>query len=421
MLKASALYIVIIMALVIAVLCSALIMAAYFYQSAYQTKFRSDRLQNNIRSGIHILLTSRDSAYQQGQTLSLFNNSEDSVMLKRSPWGVFDIALVQAFVRQDTTYKVFSIANTIDSGRWAALYLIDEDRPLSLSGKTMIRGDAYIPKAGVKIAYVDNQSYTGDKRLVTGRTHDSDRKLPPLAEKRLQLLHELGGQAGGQNSTLLKNKRTDRSFRLPTGIVSLGRRVTTLQNISLSGNIIIYSDTTLIIDSSAILNNIIIFAKAISVKSGFHGTCQLYASDSIGIARNCHLAYPSCLGVMRYTSTMIGFPEKISLGENSTFGGLVFTYEKLRNPLPPMINMGKNTTLSGQIYSQGTVSLKSGAIIRGSVMTTRFLYQSEFTAYENYLINATIDAPALSRYYLTSELAPAAREQKKILQWLEVK
>lgn len=413
---------VIIIALVIGLLCSALIAAAYFYQAAYQAKFRVDRLQNNMNSGINILLTSTDSSYRTERAVSLFANDDlDSVSLQRFAWGAFDIGIVQAFAQRDTLYKVFSIANAIDSAKWAALYLIDEDRPLSLSGKTTIRGDVYIPKAGVKTAYVDNQSYTGDQQLVQGKQHNSEKKLPPLTPKRLQIIRQFLRQPAEHNSMLLKNKSIDRSFRLPTTTIGLGKQVTTLQNISLSGNLIIRSDTTLIIDSSAIMHHVIIFAKAILIKAGFHGNGQFYAKDSIGIERDCRFTYPSCLGVLWDTTAIIGFPEKISLGENTRFTGLIFTYEKAKNPLRPLIALGKNTTVAGQIYSQGTLSIKAGTSIAGNVMTSRFLYQNEITAYENYLINTTIDARALSRYYLISDLSPVSAEQKKILQWLEVR
>ncbi|NHA02493.1 hypothetical protein G7092_01730 [Mucilaginibacter sp. HC2] len=422
MLKASALYIVIIIALVIGVLCSALIAAAYFYQSSYQAKFRSDRLQNNINSGINILLTSTDSSYRIERHISLFaEENSDSVSLQRSAWGIFDIGVVKAFAQNDTIYKVFSIANAIDSSKWAALYLIDEDRPLSLSGKTAISGDVYIPKAGIKTAYVDNQSYTGDKELVKGKQHNSEKKLPPLVSTRLQTLRRFGKPLPVHNNMLLKKQSIDRSFRQSSTIISLGKQVTSLQNINLTGNIVINSDTTLTIDSSAHLHHVIIFARAIVVKEGFHGNGQFYAKDSIGVERNCKFTYPSCLGILRDTTAIVGFPEKISLGENTQFTGVIFTYEKAKNTLPPDIILGKNTIVAGQIYAQGTLSLKAGTSIAGNVMTSRFLYKSEITTYENYLINITINSAALSRYYLTSDLTPVSGQQKKILQWLEVK
>lgn len=419
MLKASALYIVIIIALVISVLCSALIVAAYFYKAQYQVKLRYERLQNNLGSGVHILLTSRDSSYRKEQIVNLFTDGGDSVSLRRYPWGILDIGVVSASLQLDTLYKVFSIANSLDSTKWSALYLIDEDRPLSLSGKTVLSGDAYIPKAGLKTAYVDNQAYTGDPKLILGHTHDSEKKLPGLTTGRLQILQRLSRDSSQQDSTLLERRETNRSFRFPSSILHLGKTVTTLQDIRLSGNIILYSDTTLIIDNTAILRDIIIFAKAIHVKSGFQGNCQLYASDSIHVENGCHLKYPSCLGVLRYKPVIIGFPEKITMDQGSTLDGLIFTYEKNNNPLPPVITIGKQTVVSGQVYAQGILSLNAGAIIRGNVMTSRFLYRNTFTAYENYLIGATIDATTLSPYFLSSDLSPVAGKSKKIMQWLE--
>ncbi|HEY2583462.1 MAG TPA: hypothetical protein VGI43_16740, partial [Mucilaginibacter sp.] len=111
MIKASALYIVIIIALVIGVICSSLIVAAYFYKTQYQKKFRYDQLENNLNSGINILLAGNDSAYSAGKTVSLFNNDADSVLIKQISLGVYDIGIAEAFIQKDTLFKSFSIAN----------------------------------------------------------------------------------------------------------------------------------------------------------------------------------------------------------------------------------------------------------------------------------------------------------------------
>jgi hypothetical protein len=421
MLKGSALYIVIIISLVIALICSALVLAAYFFRGQYLVKSRFDRLQDNLSSGVHILLRTKDTAYLQGKTLSLFNNGDDSVHLKNIRWGIYDIGVVEAFKQQDTLIKIFSTAFGIDSSKWAAIYLIDEDRPVSVSGKTAILGDAYLPKAGVKAAYVDNKAYEGDKRLVVGKIQDSQRNLPPLNESRLKVLDELFNMQRGPVNTNWKTDTPHRSFRCPTEVVNLGNNPYILKNTRLSGNIILYADTLLTIDSTATLNDVLVFAKAIVVKSGFHGNCQLFASDSISIERNCRLEYPSCLGLLRYKSSVVGFPPQISVGQNSRVSGVIFTYEKEASALPATISVGKGAQISGQIYAQYIFSTKDSAMVKGSVFTARFMYQTAFTRYENYLINLKIDAPGLSRYYLTSDLIPVASTEKKILQWLEIK
>ncbi|MGN8072592.1 hypothetical protein [Mucilaginibacter sp. 22184] len=418
MLKASSLYMVIIIALVISLICSALISAAYFYRAQYQLHFQYDRLVSNCNSGMQILLNNTDSSYREPQSLSLSGLPTDSTILQKYPWGIFDIGVIKTFSHRDTLWRVFSIANQVDSSKWSSIYLIDEDRPLSLSGKTSIQGDARLPKAGVKTAYLDNQSYSGDEQLVKGHIYDSDRQLPPLAGPRLEMIKHLFRQPADNSGRPGPSAGATRSFRLPTRVIRLEAQAT-LQNASFNGNLILYSDTTLTIDSTVSLENVIVVAKSIQVKSGFHGHCQLYATDSLSVGGNCHFTYPSCLALVRNTSGITDLPGKISLGEHSSLEGLIFTYEKQSSKLPPVISLAKNAVVSGQIYSQGSLSLKEGVIIRGGVMTSRFLYQNSITSYENYLVNTRIDMTALSRYYLSSNLSPSAGATQHILQWLK--
>ncbi len=419
MLKASALYMVIIIALVIGLICSSLIVAAYFYKAQYQQKNRYDQLENNLYSGINILLSSEDTTYTQEKTLSLFNNDADSLTLKKTVWGIYDIGSVRAFIQKDTLYKTFSVANVIDSSKWAAIYLVDEDRPFSLSGKTTIRGDGYIPKAGVQEAYIDNKAYQGDKRLIIGTKHVSAKTLPALNSARLNLLQQYFASTFKGDTILPKKDSLQQSFLLPTHFFTFKKRVQTLQNIHLGGNIILLSDTTITIDSTAVLSNIVIFAKSIVVKSGFQGTCQLFAIDSIHTEPRCVFHYPSALGILRFQSTASKTQELLFIGQSSTINGAIFTYEKTVNNLKPSITIGKHTKIQGQIYSQGMLQLKDTTEVDGSVFTSLFFYRSTFTLYENYLINTTINSKALSPYYLTSDLLPVAQRKKKILQWLE--
>ena len=419
MLKASALYIVIIIALVIAVICSSLIVSAYFYRAQYQKKFRYDRLENNLSSGVNILLAGSDTSYAAEKTFSLFNGDADSVSLHRISWGIYDVGAVRAFIQKDTLYKTFSYANPVDSAKWAAVYLVDEDRPFSLSGMTTIRGNAYIPKAGVQQAYVDNKAYQGDKRLVIGHKYVSQKQLPALDNTRLRQLEQFRDQKVTNDSTLLKADSVTWSFLKPTRFVNFKKKAEVLQNIKLGGNIVVMSDTTLTIESTAVLKDILVFAPTIVVKEGFHGSAQLFAADSIRIENNCTFGYPSCAGIVRSGTQVVKSQARITIGANTTFGGILFTYEKTDNAVKPLISVGKSAAVSGQVYSQGILELKDSTRVSGSVFTSRFLYRNTFTLYENYLINTTIDSKALSPYYLTSSLLPVAQKKKKILQWLE--
>jgi len=416
MIRASALYLVIVIALVIGVLCSSLIVVAYFYRSEYHRKFRYDQLQNNLNSGINILLASPDSTYARQVTFSLFGKGADSITIQKSAWGIYNVCKVQSFIQTDTLFKTFLTANLVDSTKWAVMYLADEDRPVSVSGKTAIKGNVFIPKAGIQSAYIDNKAYEGDKRIVIGKKHTSEKKLPALDSSLLNLLDKNFALKG---ANMANKDFVCWSFLKNTKCFDFKNEERTLEHIKLEGNIIVHSDTTLIIDNTATLNNVLVFAKTIIVKEGFNGKCQLFATDSISVGKNCHFSYPSCLGIIRSKAPRIVSQARISLGENSAFNGLLFTYEKTPNDLKPMISLNKKDTIRGQIYSQDVLALKDQVVIDGSVFTKRFIYRNSFTLYENYLINITFNTNELSPYYLASPITPVASKKKRILQWLE--
>jgi hypothetical protein len=420
MIKASALYIVIIIALVIAIICSALIVSAYFYRLQYQKKMRYDLLCNNLGSARNILIAGSDTAYTDTRSFSLFNMDNDSVSTQRLFWGIYDVGVARAFIQSDTLYQVFSMANTIDSAKWGCLYLTDNDRPLGLSGNTAVTGDVFIPPSGVNQAYIDNKPYTGDSRLIIGVKHNSQKQLSALDSSRLLQFKRLLNQDHGLPLALPKRDTLSRSFLQQTQVINLGKEVTTIKNMHITGNVIIFSDTLLTIDSTAVLTNLLVFAQSISVKGGFTGICQLYARDTIGIASNARFGYPSCLGILRFDhKTVVSSQAKISLYGHSTFSGLIFTYEKNPTKIPALVHIGSKTIIKGQVYSQGFTELQSNAEIDGAVFTNGFLFQTSYTRYENYINNASLDEKRLSPYYLTSSLFPAATKKKKVLQWLE--
>jgi len=333
---------------------------------------------------------------------------------------MYDMGSSVAFSQKDTLYKTFSIGYNLDSAKWAALYLIDEERPLSLSGKTSIIGDVYIPKAGLTTAYVDNKAYQGDKRLVIGAKKNSGKTLPPLSAGRLAMFKQFIEKNHPGDSSLSHKDSLAQSFLLPTRYVNFKKEFQSISNIKFTGNVILMSDTTITLDSTVIAKELMVFAKTIKIKSGFHGNCQLFARDSISIDSNCRFAYPSCLGILRFGQPGLApVRENILLGNKCSFNGIIFTYEKTESALKPMIDLGRGVRITGQVYSQGSLRTKDSVDVDGSVFSSQFLYQDAFTLFQNYLINITMNSKALSPYYLTGDLCPVAGQKKKVLQWLE--
>lgn len=411
---------VIVIALVIGVICAALVAVASFYRLQHQKSFRFERLQHNLHSGMERLLANTDSTLSEGKSIDLYNDEQDSLLIQKYPWGMYDVGIVKAYKLQDTICSIFTIARTVDSAKWCALYLADEDRPLGVTGKTLIEGDAWLPAADVKSTYVDGKQYEGPKNIISGKTSRSKAILPELDKQKIQQIRDQFGRLNTPYNGTEINGIMTVPYDQNEKRINISKRLLTLTKGNIGGHVVICSDSTVIIDSTMQLHNVLIFAKTIEVKNGFKGSCQLFATDSIAIGKRCRFDYPSAAGIVRPDLYKVQVPVQIRLGNGTVFNGSLFTYEKQPDVLKPVIELGDGAQVSGQIYTPGYVRLsEKGNKIYGSVFCNRFLYRTAFSTFENYLINATISSKKLSPYYLTGNLLPVSDTKQQVLQWLE--
>lgn len=410
MLKAGALYFAIVIAFFIAIVSASLIMLAAHYRNSYLKEIRYNRLLNNLNSGIEYTLANKD-AMEGKQTLDLFGDELDSLELDKKDWGIFDLAILKSFVKQDTLKRAFLIGNLTDS---TAIYLSDEDRPLSISGHTRITGNVELPKSGIRQSYAEGKPYDGGKELIFGgKTSNSTRMLKPLNEKLLERLKAVFANQAQKLPALQQNELrvsfldSTQKFKLP--------QIANLADVNLEGNIILISDSLVTISATAQLNGIQVYAPLIKVEQGFKGNCQLFAVDSILVADNVEFKYPSVLGVMRTKRSVV--QPQIVLGDHVNFDGIIFSHENERTALQTLIGLGKDTRVQGEIYSTGLLRVEKGSKINGKVSCNRFLMKTPLTLYENFLIDVAFNSKARSRYYLSSKLFKEQRTNR-ILKWL---
>jgi hypothetical protein len=414
--KAASLYIVIVIALIIALLCEGVIAAAFYYRAYHALRNRQERLDNNVRSGLNMLLTDRQLIDYDNKQVQLFEDTRDTIRLSKRFWGGFDVGVSKAYMGKDSAVAAMLIGNQADSTKWFAIWLADDDRPLSVSGKTVIGGKVCLPKAGIRTAYVDNHGYEGPPEFVSKKHPESKRELPELDLARLAKidLYFSASPGNGQfksDSVACAFSGRTREFHF--------KGPATLAGISLHGNIIIRCDSLLTIDSTATLSDVMIFAQAIVVRPGFRGRCQLFARDSVNVGNRSAFAYPSMIALVRSEAAQVQKQGLIRFGKGCSFFGGLITWEKIPGTIPPAIELSANGIFNGQIYT-GLLGLGDQTVINGSVTCRRFLYRSSFSLFENYLIDAHIDANALSPFYSSAAVFPYALPQtKKIVQWLE--
>ena len=374
MIKAAALYIVIIVSLLIAVISASLLTIAFYYRLEVKKKVRMDKLMTNMESGTAILLSEGFNTYYEDKVLDLYGDQKDSLILNKTRWGVFELQMLKAFELKDTLKRSF-LSGVIFNDQ-GAIYLADEDRPLSVSGNTLITGNGELPKAGLKQAYVDGRPYEG-KELIKGSIKPSGRELPALND---ELLKRISNHLKPTIEGIAFNSKdsVSNSFFNKELIYRLTPDQQDIANMKICGKIILVSDTTIKISSSTILEDVQVYARAIVIESGFKGSCQLFARDSIIIGRDCDFRYPSFAGIFKPDSSQI--QAKLSLDSASHFSGILLGYEPQRTELQTLISLGKNTLINGEIYA-GYIKVERSVKVNGNVYANRFIMQTPSTLY----------------------------------------
>ncbi|KAI9443775.1 hypothetical protein F5148DRAFT_1293012 [Russula earlei] len=364
----------------------------YYYKTLAITAAIQDRLTNNILSASNIALSHKGYLSNNDSTISLdlFEEGNDSVYITTAGWGCFNTAQVQAVYHGRAKARCFFYGASRQPYSDATLYLTDNNRPLGLGGKTVIQGKAYLPKAGVKVAFVDQQGFSGD-HLINGPTDTSNAKLPAL-DPAFQLF---AGTVLSYLQQTSSSKDKNESFGLPDSSTNIFSRpvqvihesgVLKIDSTKLHGKILVIADSAIEVTSMAHLEDIIIVAPRILFKAGFTGVLQAFATDSIIVEKDCHFYYPSALVLV--PKKKVEVQPKIRLNNGVIFEGCIYTIATPKTVYKPLLHIDTKALVYGMVYCNGYLRLNGN--VNGSVFTDYFLYPHNASLFENMVRDAEI-------------------------------
>jgi hypothetical protein len=313
---------------IIALLLAGLVMLqnthTYFIE---QSKATVENIQL-ANSGINYLLNQK-TALKDTLTLSELTNENQKVEVQLSNWGIFEKGIVKTTHRKKIFYKSALLGTKIPKEKRPSLYLQDNYKPLVVVGRTLLKGLVYIPSQGISPGYIAGESFFGSQ-LVEGVIKNSTKKLPELNAKYKELGEVFKSNSEFSEENYLSPENTImiiNSFLQPTKIM-YQKGIIELDNISISGNIIIKSDELVKIKKTAVLKDVIIIAPIVEIEDEVVGTFQVMANKRITVGKNCKLNYPSALVLIQ---------EKESIANLNS------------NPLDYHIQVEKNTQILGTI------------------------------------------------------------------------
>jgi cytoskeletal protein CcmA (bactofilin family) len=418
-LQASALGMTIVIALVLAVVVGFFVVRQHLYQLKVIRLENKQKLITNSRSGIEVLLAC-DSLinYNELVDLKLFHEGADSVTLYKAPWGLYEFISAVAFSKEGHFETSALVGGWIDPSERLAIYCSDHGRPIVLGGKSAIRGDAFLPKMGIKTGVFEGQSFQGEQ-VVYGKQLESNDVLPSLNQTLVDSILLYSNQIFGANDSIaeIENLHADsivNSFRLPT-LVLYSDSAISISDCTLKGRIIISSRMSIWIDSQSTLDGVVILAPKIEVAAGFEGNAQLIATEMIKIGEGARLRYPSVVALIVPPTDHIAIPAQLLVEQNALVEGLMALIDKDHTSTDAdVIRAEPGFELLGEIYCNGRLQIEGK--VKGSIWVDRLYRHTGSGTFENHLLNTEVCAACCPEEFLSTMLLVS--KKRKILKWI---
>jgi hypothetical protein len=379
-----------------------------------------EELNRNSCSGIELLL-GMHHLIPRGEKLnvSLFGEERDSVELEERQWGAFTVAVSRAHAGKEQKENVALVGMELNENEKIALTLADLDRPLRVCGNTRLKGDCFLPAAGIERAYIEGKSFTGTE-LVEGKIEHSNRTLPPYNDSLIKEISSLFSFIPAENDSIASvgmlhsGDSISNSFFNRTLYIYSADALSI--NSSITGNVCIISKKQITIGKNSSLENVLLLAPAIEIEDEVTGTFQAFARDSLKAGKEVRLNYPSVLALISDKNS----PDHstLSIGEKTAVSGQLFAcsiFSDLNRHV--LIQTAKESLVYGSVYCSDLVDHK-GTVI-GSLSCSKFLLQTNSAEYENHLLDAVIDRTSLSDEFVAPLLLLNNKAGKGVAEWLE--
>ncbi len=409
-------------ALLISVLI-ALLLGAFLMLTHMQSFFRLKSLEilQISRSSNQEILKFIQTPQLKKDTL-VIQEDQTTKKLTSKYYGAWTKVFSEVEIHNQNISKSALVGSKV-STKTPNLYLANTNSPLVIVGKTRIEGTSYLPKQGIKAGNISGNYYQGSS-LYYGNIVESKETLPELDKNWISYIKALikGEFIDQENNIPLKNEvknsfNTSEQIIYNPGPIVLGAE-------KITGNIIIQSNTKIVVHPTAILENVLLVAPEIVIMDNVKGSMQMVASKKIQVGKNCHLSYPSSITLLdqnkvfknsNNTASVVNRNPNILIKTNTLIQGAVVYIPKqtdAQNRIKTDLKIESNSEIIGEIYCQGNLEFQGK--IRGSLYTKKFVANQSGSIYLNHIYNGEILKNPIPDYVGL----PFTNTQYSIAKWL---
>ena len=418
-LKSGALQLTLFISIIIAVLLMGFVLLVHSHKRfQVQTDFILETTQNAQKGIEHALLHS--IRLKDTVAIPLEEPSFKTLEIHRDFWGIFERVTSVSKIKTNQFRKVALIGAKSKDQHRTALYLQDTRKPLVVVGRTKIEGVVFLPKQGVKAGTISGHSYTGSQ-LLYGSTQQSA-ALPPLTTGIFDQIESIEYQVSEISNAqfiTIKPGLYSNSFFKPVQI-HFSKSDILLNEVQLTGHIIVQSKTKITVQASAVLKDIVLIAPEIEIENNVIANFQAFASKKMSVGNSVQLRYPSALILNKNQvgsqSNTTGIKEKpsIQIGKSSVVKGVVvYLGNDPPNNFKTQIELQETSVLIGELYCNQNTELKG--TVYGTVFAKNFIANQFGSIYQNHIYNGKINVHKLPKKYVGLLFN---NSKKEVLKWL---
>lgn len=393
--KAQALYFVVTISIVVAILLSGFILNASIYIEASDYLDKERKFIWNSKSALNYGLA--QDILPLHKSIDLFQNGNDSVIISCSPFGMFYHMNTMVHHGNDSLISSYLIGHQSIQTDSTALYIAEPKVTLGVCGNTVIKGNLYLSKRGIERSYIEGKSYQNTK-LFEGVKYVSESNLPELNLASKNAIDHVFIQ-----SDSIREFPIDSQYLKRLAYTEYHVKGPFHLNQKIRGPVVIRSNTKITVERNADLINTILVAPHVIIEEGFSGSVQVFSTKKVVVEKNINLAFPSNIIVKVDPKELDSIG--IQIGSNCSIeGNLALLQEGNSIKSKAILSVGPESIIKGEIYSTRKTELHRCKIY-GSVFTQSFYLKTRSSSYNNQLLDVEIDRTKLDSNHINLGLS----------------
>lgn len=384
-LKGGALFIAIVVSVIVAIILLMFIMIAQFGQLSVSQLNQNTQLRLNLRSAFEIVQSKYFTAEQNNRWFKN-NVNNDSIKITKLNWGAYNVVVCRTknnhhILSQAGVFGTFMSADT-------GLMVADNGRQVGMSGNIVLKANCFLPSGGIKPAFIEGQSYQGSSQnsIFIKKAQAS---IPmPRSEFIDAVTKQFDESVWTDSITSAIPPALNQPFTSKT--VVLNSTTLKLQNVKIQNNVKIKCANELEIDSTCVLENILIICKKVKFKKGFKGTVHVIATDSIVVDKRCHFKYPSSFTLLNSVDANTNLKTINFDADCKFYGGLLAINNPGKsNASKVLVKLNQSSEINGFVYSSDYMHVEG--VLNATLISGSLLLKTPSAVYENHLLGCEIN------------------------------